>query len=138
MKALLVMGIFLISASAYSAIIKSQDSKSSCALYRVIDNNADGSPPQLKAGESLAFSKRLYGMTLKNMDISFDNREVKVDLELSVILGANRNLMSKKLIIDEKNPNFKALINHLNRKVSEFQSVCISSGNEIVYARLRE
>lgn len=138
MKTLLVMGLFVISTSAFSAVIKSYDAKSNCSLYKVVDNKEDRSVPALKAGESVTYAKRVYGLAMKNMDISFDNRDVKVDLELSVILGLNRNLMSKKLIIDEKNPNFKTLINMVNRRLTEIQSVCISSNNEIIYVRLND
>jgi hypothetical protein len=132
------MGLFLISSTAFSAIIKSSDTKNSCSLYKVVENNEDGSVPALKAGESVAYAKRVYGMAMKNMDISFDNREVRVDIEISVILGLNKNLMSKRLIIDEKNPSFKSLINMVNRRLTEIQSVCINSNNEIIYVRLSE
>jgi hypothetical protein len=135
MKALLVMGLLAISTTAFSGVIKSYDAKNSCNLYKVVENAKDtGDMPPLKNGETVVYSKRIYGLVLQDMEINFDAREVKVDIQMSVVLGLNKSLLKSKARIDERNPNLKKITNMLNHKLNSAKEICITADNEIIYA----
>jgi hypothetical protein len=130
MKTLFVMALFVISTSAFSAVYSSFDSKQSCYLYRVL-NSEQGSP---KENETLVYSRNVYGISLENLEVDFNNREVSLQVMLNVIFGLNRPLVEKKSQISADNTNFTNLVNHLNRKIKLFENICITDDNKIIYA----
>lgn len=129
MKAILVMGLFVISTSAFSAVYKSHDSKNSCDLYR-----AGAGEEGPRADEELVSSKNVYGFSFTNLEIDFKNREASVQIIKNVVLGINTNLLSTRSVIPANHPDFTSLINRVNRKAFLLEKVCVSSDDKIVYA----
>lgn len=107
----------------------SLDSKNECVVYR---NTSKEKP--IQAGETLINDKTSYGYTMQNLVIDFENEVVKVDIVNRIALGFNRSLVSGSVFIRASNPNFKALINQLNRVLFTFEKVCITSQNELMWA----
>ncbi len=135
MKTLLVMGLLTFSAGTMASVVKSDDLKNGCTLYRVV--HAESKKP-MKSNETVFYSKEVYGLAFKNLDVNFDNREAEVDVVMSIVLGFNRNLTATKPKISADNAQFKALINQVNRTVHLLESVCINSNNEIIYVKAQE
>lgn len=128
MKFFLVMGLFIISSSAFSAVYKSYDSKQSCNLLRV-DNES-----KALENEEVVTLKNIYGFSFENMEVNFDKREARVQVIMNVTLGFNQALFKKKSSIASDNSNFTNLINHLNRKINIFEEICVTESNQIIYA----
>jgi hypothetical protein len=128
MKTLLVIGLFIISSSAFSAVYKSYDSNQSCNLYRVVNTD------QAQENEVVVYSKNVYGISFENLEVDFENRQAQVQVMLNVTLGLNRSLLTTKASISADNVNFTDLINHLNRKIKIFENICITDDNQIIYA----
>lgn len=134
MKALLVMGLLSLTTSAFSAVVKSYDADHACTLYRVTTEEA-GTKVKLNANENIVFAKAVYGLTFQNMEINFDNRDVKVQIVMNVVMGLNKPLVTPKSTISTDNAEFTTLVNHLNRKLNSLEKVCISTDNKIVFAK---
>jgi hypothetical protein len=132
MKTLLVMGLLAISTTAFSSVARSYDSEHGCTLYRSVQDT-DEAPGKLNPGEVIFVNKHVYGMSLSNLEINFDAREAKADINVNVIFGINQKLLADKSSITEENPHFTNIINQLNRKVDLMEKVCLSSDNKIVY-----
>lgn len=130
MKAILVMGFFIISNSAFSAVFKSYDTANSCNLYRagIAEESA------AREGEVIVSNKGVYGFSFSDMEIDFENREVSVQVMTNVTLGINTPLLKSRSTLSADQPDFKELVNQLNRKLLLLEKVCISSSNKIVYA----
>jgi hypothetical protein len=136
-NALSLLLLALMSISAHAQVIKGNDQDHSCTLYRVA-NEEEGKPIKLNQDEVVISEKAAYGISFVDMEVDFENRKVLVQPTINIILGFNRPLIPKKAIISEENPNFNFLINQLNRKILVFEKVCISSDNEVVYAKMFE
>lgn len=129
MKAILVMGLFVVSTSAFSAIFKSYDSKESCNLYRVASSEE---VPQ--ANEVIVSSKKVYGFSFSDLDINFEDRKANVQIIINVAMGFNTPLLKEKSSISADRADFTSMINRVNRKMNLLENICISSDNNIVYA----
>jgi hypothetical protein len=138
MKHLLFLTLicFTLGSSAYAAIVKSYDNENGCDLYKVIPN-VPKVKIKLKTGEILIYEKEVYGISLENMDINFDDREVHVQAMISIVFGLNRPMLPKKVTLFPEHPQFNYLLNHFNKTLSLFEKVCIGD-NKIVYARMFE
>ncbi len=134
MKAILVMGLFVISTSAFSAVFKSYDSKNSCDLYRA--GTSEETEP--RDGEEVVSNKSVYGFSFTDLEIDFKKREASVQIMKIVALGFNTSLLDSKATISANHPDFTSLINRVNRKIYLLETICISSGNKIVYANQAE
>ena len=134
MKALLVMGLLTITTSAFSAVVKSYDADHACTLYRVTTENP-GEKIKMNANESVVFAKGVYGLTFQDMEINFDNRDVKVQVTINVVMGLNKSLVTPKSTISSENTEFTTLVNQLNRKLNSLEKVCLSSDNRVVFAK---
>lgn len=137
MKTFLALATLMISTSAFSAVVKSYDAKNSCSVYKAVTNESNGKP-KLNKNETVVFERNIYGFAFRNLEIDFENRLAKVSIDLSVVAGFNRPLFKNKLTIQESNPKFTDLINNLNRKVIELDTICINSDNEIIYADFKK
>lgn len=133
MKTILVMGLLTLSTSAFSSVVKSYDSKKGCNLYSVVSDTKKAK----QAGETVVYDKAVYGLAIEDMDVDFDNREVTVQVVMNIVMGINRNIGTKS-IIEESNPQFKMLVNQVNRKISMFEKVCISQDARLIYAKIME
>lgn len=129
MKAFLVMGLFIVSTSAFSAVFKSYDSKDSCNLYRVA-----GSEEVPQANEVIVSSKNVYGFSFSDLDINFEDREANVQIIINVALGFNTPLLKSKSSISADRADFTSMINRVNRKMNLLENICVSNDDKIVYA----
>lgn len=118
-----------ISSSAISAVVRSQDNVRNCVLYRVTTEKTP-----ILANEFIVIEKDVYGLSTENMEVDFDQREVRVSLVANVIMSMNRVLNSKARITED-NSEFKFLTNQLNRKVILLERACVDSQNAIIYAQ---
>jgi hypothetical protein len=134
MKAILVMGLFVISTSAFSAVFKSYDAKHSCDLYRA--GTSEETEP--RDGEEVVTTKSVYGFSFSDLEIDFKKREASVQIIKNVALGLNGSLLSSRATIAANHPDFTSLINKVNRKIYLLEKICIGSGDKIVYANERE
>lgn len=136
-KALFLIALTaLVSTSINASVVKGYDRENSCDLYRVVQADTNGKIKK-RSDEVIIFTKEVYGLSFQDMEINFDNREVKVQPVMNVILGFNRPLTAGKTIISQDNPDFEFLINQLNRKISVFEKLCINDG-KVVYAKFFE
>lgn len=131
MKTILVMGLLTLTTSSFASVVKSYDASKGCNLYRIVDETTKAK----QAGEIVIYDKAVYGLTVQDLDIDFDNREAKVQIVMNIVMGLNRNIGGKS-IIEETNPQFKMLVNQVNRKLSMLERVCISDTNKIIYGLL--
>ena len=140
MKTSIIFSLFIIlfTQAATASVLKSYDSENSCDLYMAVPNPVSPSgntlPPIPKEGEVIIYAKEVYGLSFQDMDINFDNREVNVQPIMNIMMGFNRSLTTAKAIIPAEHPDFKYLINQLNRKVSLFEKICLRDA-KVVYAR---
>jgi len=118
------------SASSFAIVFQSQDRARSCTLFRAASEAA----PQAATNETQYNDREVRGFILRNMEVDFVRQVVTVEVVQSVVMGLNRPLVSGRSTISSKNPEFKKLINQLNRSVLSLDAICINSKNEIVYA----
>lgn len=130
MKAILVMGLFVISTSAFSAVFKSYDAKQSCNLYRV-GTSEEVTP---RKNETVVTPKNIYGLSFSDLEINFENRQASVQVIMNVTLGINTPLLKSKSTILADHPDFTALVNQVNRKLYLLERICVSSDSKIIYA----
>jgi len=121
---------FALTISAQAKVVSMKDHDNKCTLYRVTTEET----PALDE-EAIITDKDAYGFTFQDMDVSFKNNTVTVQPMINVVLGFNRALTNDKAIIKASNPEFKFLVNQLNRKIYALEKVCINSKNEIIYAK---
>jgi hypothetical protein len=133
MKVITFLLCFTLSSVGFTAVVKSLDIAQSCTIYRV-------STPEtpIANNEVLVSDRDVYGLTLTNMEINFEAKQVLVDPIMVVVLGLNRSLLNQKVFISNENPDFDFLINQLNRKLFVLEKMCISDNNELVYASMFE
>jgi hypothetical protein len=130
MKVAILLILTAIAFSSQASTLKSFDSENNCTLYRV---PTEESP--LTSDDVIVNERDAYGLSIVDMEIDFKSQKVSVQPIINIVLGVNRNLTNKRVTISSKNPEFKFLINQLNRKLYVFEKMCINSKNEIVYAR---
>ncbi|MBC7429020.1 MAG: hypothetical protein H7336_10435 [Bacteriovorax sp.] len=134
MKTILVIGLLTLSSTAFSSVVKSYDSAKSCNLYRVVSETSKAK----QNNETVIFDKAVYGLALEDLDVDFDNHQAKAQVIMNIIMGFNRPVVEGQLAIEEGNPQFKMLINQVNRKLSMLERVCISADKRIVYGKVME
>ncbi|MBC7714683.1 MAG: hypothetical protein H7177_15160 [Rhizobacter sp.] len=134
MKTLLVMGLFTLSSTAFSSVVKSYDAEKKCNLFRVVSETSKAK----QNNETVVYAKSVYGIAIENLEVDFDNREAKVNVIMNIVMGLNRPVVEGKATIDENNSQFKVLVNQLNRKLSLLENICISKDNKIVYGKVAE
>ena len=134
MKILLATLVTLFVSNSYALVLKSTDRANGCDLYRVSKTEET---TEIGRNEVVFIKKPAYGIKIENMDIDFRNEEVSVTTIVQVVLGFNKALV-KEVIIEKSNNDFKALTNQLNKSLTVFESVCISSDNRLVFGKLRE
>ena len=133
MKILFAALVTLFVSNSYAMILKSVDRVNGCDLYRVSKTEEQS---EVRNNESIYSKKVVYGIKIENMDIDFANEEVTVTPIIQVVLGLDKPLVNK-VVIEKSNKNFKALTNQLNKSLTVFESVCISSDNRLVHAKVR-
>jgi hypothetical protein len=109
------------------------DQRNGCDLYRVTKTE-DAS--EVRSNETIFNKKAVYGIKIENMDIDFRHEEVSVTPIMQVVLGLDKPL-KERVIISGQNRNFKTLVNQLNKSLTVFETVCISSDNRLIYATQR-
>lgn len=130
----LLASLFICSAQA--AVVLGYDSGKGCDLYRAVQADANGKVI-LGSNETIVSSKEVYGLSLQDMEINFESREVLVTPMINVVMGFNRPLIKAKAIIPADHKDFSFLINQLNRKINLFEKICINN-DRIVYAKMFE
>lgn len=111
-----------------AGVVKSDDKTHNCTLYRATDKSNPAQP-----NESEVVKNEAYGFSVQNLEIDFPQKIATVDLLINITLGFDRKLNQQKLIVSPDNPQFTFIINQLNRVLFLFDSVCISSRNELIY-----
>jgi hypothetical protein len=130
MKICIFILSMIISMTSFGAVVKGWDKEQLCDLYRVVNDETPRSQDEITV-----FNKAVYGLSITNMDIDFNNVLVKVDPIINVTLGFNRPLLNEKVFITSQNPDFTFLINQINRKIYLFEKMCIGKNNELIYAK---
>lgn len=130
MKSLLIFTFLIISQIGYASVVKSLDADQKCTLYRVTTEQTP-----VTSDEIVVTDRDAYGLTFIDMDINFKDKNVTIRPVINIILGLNKDLTSERAIISAKNPDFKYLINQLNRRIFVFEKICINNKNEIIYAK---
>lgn len=133
MKILFAALVTVFVSNSYAMILKSNDRVNGCDLYRVSKTEEQS---EVRRGEVVYSKKPVYGIKIENMDIDFQNEEVSVTPIIQVVLGFDKPLV-ERVIIEKSNNNFKFLTNQLNKSLTVFESVCISSDNRLVHAKIR-
>ncbi len=129
MKIVLAL-LMTLSFSLQAKVVSMKDNDNKCTLYRVTTEET----PALDE-EIIISDKDAYGFTFQDMEVQFKNQTVTVQPMINVVLGFNRALTNSKSIIKASNPEFKFLVNQLNRKIYALEKVCINKNNEIIYAK---
>ena len=138
-KSLVLTFALLISATAFAGqVVKRFDKENNCDLYRVLSRDDNGNQEKPADDERLFSARETYGLSFRDMEVDFDNRIVKVQPIMNIVLGINRPLTETKVAISENNKDFTYLINQLNRSVLLFQKVCISKEGFVEYAKMLE
>jgi hypothetical protein len=130
---LISLGVILLSLNSLAEVVTSLDPENSCTVFRVPRENKP-----IQSGESVLIQKPVYGLSLKNAKVDFENNLVEVDVLVRIVMGFNFNLTQKPVIIKPENKNFDFLVNQLNRTVFLFEKVCISNSNELLWASFFE
>lgn len=135
MKTILMIGLLSLSVTAQSAVVKSYDTVHGCNLYRVVETDNEN---QLKinSDDVVIYPKAVYGLSLSELEIDFNNREAKAQIYMNVVLGLNRTLVSKKSVVEADNEQFNLIINQVNRKLYLMEKICLTSENKISYVTL--
>ncbi len=120
----------ILSSSAMGSIVRGYDKKEQCDLYRLTSEKAPRLP-----NESIITDKDSYGLSTIDMEVDFDEREVRVQLMANVVLGFNKVLTGSKVRILESNPEFKMLVNQLNKKILLLEKACVDKNNVLIYAK---
>lgn len=133
MKILIAALTALFVSNSFAMIVKSVDRVNGCDLYRVTKTEESS---EIRNNESVYSKKVVYGIKIEDMDIDFANEEVSVTPIIQVVLGLDKPLVNR-VVIEKSNKNFKALTNQLNKSLTVFENVCISSDNRLVHAKIR-
>lgn len=131
MKTILFLSALFVSLLGQAQIVKSLDTAKSCTLYRLVTQDK----PML-ASEQMAYDYSVYGMSIRNLEVDFNKKIVTVDAFANLVLAIDRPFIPGRIQILPSNPDFKFLINQLNRKFILFDALCISAKSELVYAVL--
>jgi hypothetical protein len=133
MKILFAALVTLFVSNSYALVLKSVDHKNGCDLYRVTKTEESS---EIRSNEVVFMKKPVYGIKIEDMDIDFRNEEVTVTPIAQVVLGFDKPLIGR-VTISGSNKNFKALTNQLNKSLTVFENVCISSDNRLIHAKVR-
>lgn len=117
--------------AAHSAVVSSKDQQNNCTLFRVTTETS-----ARENNETIILDRDVYGISLIDLDIDFNNREAQVQLTASVVMGLNRSL--GRVRIPENHPDFKLLVNQVNRKIFLLERACVDRNNVLVYAKAFE
>lgn len=145
-KFFIALFLFVIShMGVKAAVYKSIDSQMDCIRYEVISKikGEDGISRyerETLEGEELLSEESLYGLTVQDVDIDFDNREANFIIVKNVILGFNNSFFEdgRRNSIDSEHKDFKEMINQVNKKVRLIKSVCINTDNIIKDVKFEE
>lgn len=126
-KSILLLAISLSAmASTDAAIVSSFDMNKGCTQYRTTTETKP-----ILAHESMVLNKNVYGLSLQNMEIDFNQKSVNFDLMALVVMGINKRITNDSITITEKNPEFKVFTNQLNRKIQLLETVCLDGANQV-------
>ena len=88
--------------------------------------------------EEVFVTKELYGLTIKDMQIDFNSKAVSFEVTKRIVFALDYPLLPDRVFVRATNPNFKFIVNQLNRDLFTFDKVCITSENEMIYATMSE
>ena len=131
MKIFIFLLVLSASFTSFGAVVTSHDTKHSCVVYRATSEET----PKL-AEEGVVEPRNVYGFTMKDIQIDFDTKIVSVEITKRVVFAFDRPLLEERVYIKASNPNFKYLVNQLNRDLFTFEKVCVSSQNELIWATM--
>lgn len=103
MKLLKTITLLLIINSTFAGIKFSKSDE--CTTYKLDNEIQRGAK-----GVGIISNKRAYGMFLDDMRIDFNNRNANFILKEAVILGFDREVITKRMHVSEENSNFQNLI----------------------------
>jgi len=126
---ILMTALFIFASYANAAIVKKFDESSECTRFS-LRHAPNGGKIKLEAGEKLHMKGTIYGFTLRDPKVDFEDRSVSVRAEI-LKFGLNRDL-KKNLILRSDKVDLDKALNQVNRKVSTIDEVCISSDGELV------
>lgn len=136
----LILLITLVS-NAQAMITKQTDADNNCELYSVLNKVRNDAGEyvlsrELVPGEVVIDKRTHYGLELKNLEIDFETREARFEVISQVTLGVNRNLLDQdvKVSISAENEQFSMMVNQINRKLFNMNSICIDRDNQVIYA----
>jgi hypothetical protein len=115
--------------SAFAGIALSRDAKAGCDVYRI--TTADHPPSKT---EELISDALASGFSLRNANIDFDSKTVRIQAVAVVRLGFNDRPAGAATWISPGQPNFNELLNSLNRTVFLYSKVCVAPTGQIIWA----
>lgn len=129
LKSLIIGSMTLLTLTqAQAAVVRIQERE--CTNYTINDSG------KLSEDEVMVLNKRVYGLYIDDMNVDFDNRQVKFDLRAAVILGLNRNVLRNQIKINDSHPRFKKFVNLLNKDLHLLHEVCLNRDYEVVRFKL--
>jgi hypothetical protein len=130
----IVASLLLTVSVSQAAVVKKSDDSKNCTLYSLKHAKSSGDKLDLADGESIHLKGSIYGFTLREPKVDFDNREVSARVEV-LKYGLNKDL-KKKVILKEGKVDINKALLQVNRKVLTMDSVCINREGELIYFSL--
>lgn len=136
---ILALFLFSICQTTSAAIFKSYNDKKSCTEYSVVNKIKTESGEYIyqrepRENEEVITDKTIYGLSLKNITVNFNQRTASFDLIKNVTLGLNRPLftMGTRVKVQSSNKEFNKIINRVNKKLHLITSICLDENQNII------
>jgi len=130
--------------STHAEITKKYDNENDCQRYSVLHKvqNQNGDyvfERELEDGETIFKNYVTTGMTLKKLNINFEEKEASFVIKLKMPLRVNRALLGskysgKRTSVSSSNPAFNQIINTVNADINLLDEVCINN-DKIKYVK---
>lgn len=115
--------------AAFAGIALSRDAKAGCDVYRI--TTSDHPPTKTEELISDAYAS---GFALRNANVDFDSKIVRIQAIAVVRLGFNDRPAGASTWISPRQQNFNDLLNSLNRTVFLYSRVCVAPSGQIMWA----
>lgn len=112
-----------------AAVIKSFNQSRECTRFSIKDERP-GEGLKLESNESIHIKGPVYGFTLQDLSVDFDNRWASAKV-IILKYGANK-VLNKSITIKKINPQFNAAINQVNKKILTMHEICIDNNGELI------
>ncbi len=144
MKYLIIAAVSILPFFSTQAVVTSKfDTKNECTRYSIV-HKIENDQGELQYERELEENEYIYkkyfttGMTLKKLNIDFENNSASFIIKLKMPLRVNRPLLGiisnpTRVSVNSRQAQFNKILNTVNADLNLIKEICMNNNNELKY-----